>query len=243
MRKAIGKKDRAIMAAESPRFIEGCVTGGVTEAEALHLWGLIEPFADYSFNRAHAACYAYIAYQTAWLKAHYPVEYMAALLTSVKDNKDAKPFYLHVARKMGIPVLIPDVNTSEIDFTPVEGSVRFGLSAIRGVGENVVEKIVEARSAQARSSPSTTSAQGRLHLSQQEDRRVADHGRRLRVRGSYPQGPRRGVRDDLPPSSSTSAIVRKHGQDSFFDIVEDVRLRSTRLPDLTRGASRRMYCS
>jgi DNA polymerase-3 subunit alpha len=145
IRKAIGKKDRSIMADEKPRFIEGCNKGGLTEAEALHLWGLIERFADYSFNRAHAACYAYIAYQTAWLKAHYPVEYMAALLTSVKDNKDAKPFYLHVARKMGIPVLIPDVNTSELDFTAVDDSVRFGLSAIRGVGENVVTKIIEAR--------------------------------------------------------------------------------------------------
>jgi DNA polymerase III subunit alpha len=145
VRKAIGKKDRSIMAAEKPRFVEGCIKGGVTEEQALHLWGLIERFADYSFNRAHAACYAYIAYQTAWLKAHYPVEYMAALLTSVKDNKDAKPFYLHVARKMGIPVLIPDVNTSELDFTPVGESVRFGLSAIRGVGENVVHRIIEAR--------------------------------------------------------------------------------------------------
>ena len=145
VRKAIGKKDRSIMAAEKPRFIEGCAKGGLGESEAQHLWGLIERFADYSFNRAHAACYAYIAYQTAWLKAHHPVEYMAALLTSVKDNKDAKPFYLHVARKMGIPVLIPDINTSEIDFTPVDDSVRFGLSAIRGVGENVVAKIIEAR--------------------------------------------------------------------------------------------------
>ena len=147
VRKAIGKKDRTIMAAEKPKFIEGCTKGGVTETEASHLWGLIERFADYSFNRAHAACYAYIAYQTAWLKAYHPVEYMAALLTSVKDNKDAKPFYLHVARKMGIPVLIPDVNTSEMDFTPMEDSVRFGLSAIRGVGESVVEKIIEARRA------------------------------------------------------------------------------------------------
>lgn len=147
VRKAIGKKDRSIMAAEKPRFIEGCTKGGVTEAEAQHLWGLIERFADYSFNRAHAACYAYIAYQTAWLKAHHPVEYMAALLTSVKDNKDAKPFYLHVARKMGIAVLIPDVNTSELDFTAVGESVRFGLSAIRGVGANVVSKIIEGRKA------------------------------------------------------------------------------------------------
>ena len=145
VRKAIGKKDRTIMAAEKPRFVEGCATGGLTDDEAAHLWGLIERFADYSFNRAHAACYAYIAYQTAWLKAHYPVEYMAALLTSVKDNKDAKPFYLAVARRMGIPVLIPDINTSDMDFTPRDEEVRFGLSAVRGVGESVVEKILEAR--------------------------------------------------------------------------------------------------
>ncbi len=145
VRKAIGKKKRDIMAADKPRFIEGCINGGVTEAEAQNLWSLIERFADYSFNRAHAAAYAYIAYQTAWLKTHHRVEYLAALLTSVKDNKDAKPYYLHVARKMGIPVLIPDVNASARDFTPIGDSVRFGLSAVRHVGEGVVEKIVEAR--------------------------------------------------------------------------------------------------
>ncbi|HJR44045.1 MAG TPA: DNA polymerase III subunit alpha [Actinomycetota bacterium] len=145
VRKAIGKKKRDIMAAEKPRFIQGCVAGGVTKADADHLWGLIERFADYSFNRAHAACYAYIAYQTGWLKAHYPVEYMAALLTSVKDRKDDKPKYLSMARKMAIPILIPDVNSSDMDFTPTGDSVRFGLSAVRGVGEGVVERIVEAR--------------------------------------------------------------------------------------------------
>jgi DNA polymerase III subunit alpha len=147
VRKAIGKKKRDIMAAEEPRFIEGCIKHGLTEQEAARLWGLIQPFADYSFNRAHSASYAYVAYQTAWLKAHYPVEYLAALLTSVKDSKDAKPYYLHVARKMGIPVLIPDVNASDRDFTPVGDAVRFGLSAVRHVGEGVVEKIVEARHA------------------------------------------------------------------------------------------------
>jgi DNA polymerase-3 subunit alpha len=148
VRKAIGKKDRALMAAEEPVFIDGCKSFGLSEQDARKLWGLIQPFADYSFNRAHSACYAYVAYQTAWLKAHYPVEYMAALLTSVKDSKDAKPFYLHMARKMKIPVLLPDVNSSDMDFTPVGDSIRFGLSAVRGVGESVVEKVVEARSTQ-----------------------------------------------------------------------------------------------
>src|SRR5919106_1220134 len=145
VRKAIGKKNRAIMAAEEPRFIEGCKRTGVGEEDAKRLWSLIQPFADYSFNRAHSASYAYIAYQTAWLKAHYPVEYMAALLTSVKDRKDDKPKYLHMARKMDIPVLLPDVNSSDIDFTPVGDSIRFGLSAVRHVGEGVVEKVIEAR--------------------------------------------------------------------------------------------------
>jgi DNA polymerase-3 subunit alpha len=145
VRKAIGKKDRDMMAAEEPVFIEGCVKFGLAAADAKKLWALIQPFADYSFNRAHSACYAYIAYQTAWLKANYPVEYMAALLTSVKDRKDDKPKYLGMARKMSIPVLLPDVNTSDRDFTPVGDSVRFGLSAVRGVGEGVVEKIIEAR--------------------------------------------------------------------------------------------------
>jgi DNA polymerase III subunit alpha len=145
VRKAIGKKKRNIMAAEEPRFIQGCRDKGLSEDDAHKLWALIQPFADYSFNRAHSASYAYIAYQTAWLKAHHPVEYMAALLTSVKDRKDDKPKYLHMARKMNIPVLLPDVNSSEMDFTPVGDSIRFGLSAIRHVGEGVVEKIVEAR--------------------------------------------------------------------------------------------------
>ncbi len=145
VRKAIGKKKRDIMKKEEPRFIAGCAQTGLSEKEARKLWDLIQPFADYSFNRAHSASYAYVAYQTAWLKAHYPVEYMAALLTSVKDRKDDKPKYLHMARKMDIPVLLPDVNSSEIDFTPVGDSIRFGLSAVRHVGEGVVEKIIEAR--------------------------------------------------------------------------------------------------
>jgi DNA polymerase III subunit alpha len=145
VRKAIGKKKRDILAAEEPRFLEGCARGGLEESEARKLWTLIQPFADYSFNRAHTAGYAYVAYQTAWLKAHFPVEYVGALLTSVKDRKDDKPKYLHMARKMGIPVLIPDVNLSDRDFTPIGDSVRFGLSGVRHVGEAVVDRIIEAR--------------------------------------------------------------------------------------------------
>ncbi|MGI8774308.1 MAG: DNA polymerase III subunit alpha [Actinomycetota bacterium] len=145
VRKAIGKKNREMMAAEEPVFIDGCKRAGMDEPAARKLWNLIQPFADYSFNRAHSACYAYVAYQTAWLKTYHPVEYMAALLTSVKDRKDDKPKYLAMARKMSIPVLLPDVNSSDMDFTPVGDSVRFGLSAVKGVGEGVVERIISAR--------------------------------------------------------------------------------------------------
>jgi DNA polymerase III subunit alpha len=150
VRKAIGKKNRDMMAAEEPVFIDGCAAAGMDKSQAKELWKLIQPFADYSFNRAHSACYAYIAYQTAWLKAHYPIEYMAALLTSVKDRKDDKPKYLGMARKMKIEVLLPDVNESDRDFTPVGETIRFGLSAIKGIGESVVEKIIEARESKGR---------------------------------------------------------------------------------------------
>jgi DNA polymerase III subunit alpha len=102
------------------------------------LWGLIEKFAEYGFNKSHTVAYGVVSYQTAWLKAHYPVEYMAALLTSVKNHKDNKPLYLNECRRMGIPVLPPDVNESGSDFTPRGDEILFGLSAVRGVGEGIV---------------------------------------------------------------------------------------------------------
>ena len=112
------------------------------------LWRLLQPFAGYSFNRAHSACYGLIAYQTAYLKAHYPVEYISALLTAVRDSKDEKTKYLAVARKMGVEVLAPDVNRSQSEFAPdpeATDRVRFGLAGIRNVGEGVVEHILAAR--------------------------------------------------------------------------------------------------
>ena len=148
VRKAIGKKIKEKMDAEEPKFVEGAQLQGLTKEQARSLWRLIEPFAGYSFNRAHAACYGLVAYQTAYLRANYPVEYMAALLTSVKDNPDRSPVYLAEARAQRITVEPPDVNTSDKDFTPTAtGTIRYGLSAIRNVGENVVAKIIEAREA------------------------------------------------------------------------------------------------
>jgi DNA polymerase III subunit alpha len=151
VRKAIGKKIESLMRKEEPRFLAGCREKGLTDDQAGTLWRLIQPFAGYSFNRAHAAGYGLVAWQTAYLKAHHPIEYMAALLTSVKDDKDARPKYLGSCRRMGITVLPPDVNESDSDFTPADGkAIRYGLSAVRNVGEQVVEAIIAARREQGR---------------------------------------------------------------------------------------------
>ncbi|MGH2758735.1 MAG: OB-fold nucleic acid binding domain-containing protein, partial [Actinomycetota bacterium] len=148
VRKAVGKKVESLMKAEEPKFLAGAEAQGLSPEQARHLWELIQPFAGYSFNRAHSACYGLIAYQTAYLKAHYPVEYLSALLTSVRDSKDEKTKYLGTARKMGVEVLPPDVNLSQSEFAPDPARaecVRFGLAGIRNVGEGVVEQLLAAR--------------------------------------------------------------------------------------------------
>jgi DNA polymerase III subunit alpha len=145
LRKAMGKKIREVLLPHRQTFVEGCTARGYQRGLAEHIFDLIVPFADYGFNASHACGYAFIAYQTAYLKAHHPVEYMAALLTSVKDDKDKKPFYLNACRLMGIRVLPPDVNVSDLDFTPGDGGIRYGLSAVRNVGAGAVAQIIEAR--------------------------------------------------------------------------------------------------
>ncbi len=148
VRKAVGKKVESLMKAEEPKFLSGAEAQGLSPEQARHLWELIQPFAGYSFNRAHSACYGLIAYQTAYLKAHHPVEYLSALLTSCSDSKDEKTKYLASARKMGVEVLPPDVNLSQLGFAPDPQSpdrVRFGLAGIRNVGEGVVLHIISAR--------------------------------------------------------------------------------------------------
>ncbi|MGI8425901.1 MAG: DNA polymerase III subunit alpha [Actinomycetota bacterium] len=145
VRYAIGKKKSHELVKWKGQFAQGCKASGLTDIESKGLWDLILPFAGYSFNRAHANGYGLIAYQTAWLKAHYPVEYMAALLTSAKDRVDKMPIYLAECRTLGIEVLPPNVNESGMDFTPRGKQVLFGLSAIRNVGEAVAERIIAAR--------------------------------------------------------------------------------------------------
>jgi DNA polymerase-3 subunit alpha len=145
LRKAMGKKIPSVMREQEERFVAGCVANGHPESLGKDLFGFIEHFAGYGFNKSHSAAYALVAYQTAWLKAHYPAEYMAALLTAVKTNKDKTAAYLHECRMMDIPVLVPGVNVSERDFMAVDGQIVFGLSAVRNVGEAVVDLIVEQR--------------------------------------------------------------------------------------------------
>ena len=145
LRKAIGKKNREAMAKLKPMFVDGCRASGTAEDVVEWLWNVNEKSADYSFNRSHAACYGLIAYRTAWLKANYPAEYMAALISSVMDTKDKVPFFVSQTESMGIAILPPDVNESDHEFMVVDGNIRFGLDAVKGVGHAAVEAIKRAR--------------------------------------------------------------------------------------------------
>jgi DNA polymerase III subunit alpha len=147
LRKAIGKKDRARMASMKEAFFEGARATGTSESVIQELWSVNEAAADYSFNKSHAACYGLISYRTAWLKANYPAEYMAALISSVMSTKDKVPFFVSRCEEMGIEVLPPDVNESGHDFVVVEGNIRFGLDAVKNVGAAAVDAIIEAREA------------------------------------------------------------------------------------------------
>jgi DNA polymerase-3 subunit alpha len=145
LRRAMGKKKAAVMAAERQGFLEGCQKNSVDAKVAGDIFDLMEKFAEYGFNKSHSAAYGLITIQTAWLKAHYPVEFMAALLTSEKDNTDKVVAHIAEARAQGYEVLPPDVNVSDLAFGAVDGKIRFGLGAIKGVGESAIEAILEAR--------------------------------------------------------------------------------------------------
>jgi DNA polymerase III subunit alpha len=145
LRKAIGKKKRDLMATMKAKFLEGMEASGTASKVAGDMWSLMEAAADYSFNKSHAACYALIAYRTAYLKANYPAEYMAAVISSVMKTKDKVPFFVNRCEEMGIDVLPPDVNSSDHDFVVSEKAIRFGLDAVKNVGHSAVEAILRAR--------------------------------------------------------------------------------------------------
>lgn len=148
MRRAMGKKIKSLMAEQKTKFIEGAGENDIPKRKAEEIYGLIEKFAQYGFNKSHSTAYAVIAYQTAWLKAHYPAEFMAANLTSEMGNTDRVVILINECRKLGIEVNPPDVNVSGIHFRPLDKkTISFGMNAIKNVGTKALERVLEARSA------------------------------------------------------------------------------------------------
>lgn len=145
LRKAIGKKIKSLLDEQEKKLTEGMIKNGIDEATAKRIWDLFPPFARYGFNRSHAACYAIIGYQTAYLKANHPVEFMTAVLNNASDDIERIAFIVNESKRMGIEVLPPDINKSSSAFVPEERNIRFGISAIKNVGENITKIIVEER--------------------------------------------------------------------------------------------------
>src|SRR5712664_1592631 len=145
LRRAMGKKKAEEMAAQRDRFIKGALAKGFAQKKVEKIFDLMEQFAGYGFNKSHSAAYAYLAYVTAYLKAHYPLDFMSAMLTSEMGNIAKVVKYLSECREMGIPVLPPDVNSSDWSFTPDGEAIRFGLAAIKNLGPSAVEAIRAAR--------------------------------------------------------------------------------------------------
>ena len=219
LRKAISKKDRKLMATLKEPLMRGLAASGVPPAVSQKLWASFEATGDYSFNKSHAACYAMISYRTAWLKANYPVEYMAALVSSVMNTKDKVPFYVNQCHEMGIEVLPPDVNESVSDFTVVGGKIRFGMNAVKGVGVGAIEAIIAAR-AQGGRFESIYDFCARVD-SAQANKRVLE----ALIRAGAFDGsgdPRRGMLEALPTAMSDGERRRKdraQGQGGLFDLV------------------------
>ena len=218
LRKAISKKNRKLMATLKEPLMQGLGASGVPPAVAHKLWANFEATGDYSFNKSHAACYALISYRTAWLKANYPVEYMAALISSVMNTKDKVPFYVNQCHELGIEVLPPDVNESDVGFTVVEGKIRFGLNAVKGVGVGAIEAIIAARAA----GPFTSIFDFCARVdSQMANKRVLE----ALIRSGAFDGtgdPRRGMLEALPTAMADGERRRKdaaQGQGGLFDMV------------------------
>jgi DNA polymerase-3 subunit alpha len=218
LRKAIGKKLRDKMAELKDRFCDGARASGTSEQMIQELWAVNEAAADYSFNKAHAACYALIAYRTAWLKANYPAEYMAALISSVMSTKDKVPFFVAQCEDMGVDVLPPDVNESGHDFKVVGGNIRFGLDAVKNVGSQAVAAILRAR---AEDGPFSSI----WDLCRRVDCRAVNKKAieslvKCGALDSLP-GTRSGMLDVLPRAQGAgqkSQLDAQLGQGSFFDL-------------------------
>ncbi len=218
LRKAIGKKNRAAMAALRERFFEGARASGTQESVIDQLWAVNEAAADYSFNRSHAACYGLVGYRTAWLKANYPAEYMAALISSVMSTKDKVPFFVAQCEDMGIEVLPPDVNMSGHDFKVVEGNIRFGLDAVKGLGYSAVEAIIRARE---ENGPFTSVWDFCRRVDcQAVNKKASESLVKCGAMDSLP-GTRTGMMHVLPNAQAAGVQTQQdaqRGQSSFFDL-------------------------
>jgi DNA polymerase-3 subunit alpha len=206
------------MAALKDRFFEGARATGTAEAVIAELWQANEDAADYSFNRSHAACYALISYRTAWLKANYPAEYMAALISSVMSTKDKVPFFVAQCEDMGIEVLPPDVNESGHDFKVVDGNIRFGLDAVKGLGYQAVAAIIRAREEEG---PFTSVWDFCRRVDCQAVNKKASES--LVKCGAFDSlaGTRTGMMEALPRAQSAGQQAQedaRSGQSSFFDL-------------------------
>ena len=145
LRRAMGKKKHELLMAQKEIFLQGCAKNGLETSLANHIFDLLTHFADYGFNKSHSAAYGLLAWQTAYLKAHYPVEFMAGVLTSIMDKTDKIPVYIQLCRQMGIKILPPDINSSAATFGIEDGAIRFGLAAVRNVGENAIVSMERVR--------------------------------------------------------------------------------------------------
>ena len=183
LRRAMGKKDPAAMAKEKDRFLDGAKSRGSILKKAEAIFDLMAKFAEYGFNKSHSAAYALVAYQTAYLKAHYPVEFMAALLTEDMGNTDKVVKNISDCRDMGIEVLPPDINASYRSFRVLGNSIRFGLGAVKNVGEGAIEAIIDARKTERLQRYLRLLRAGRPAPGQQAGGGIADEMRRLRLHG------------------------------------------------------------
>ena len=220
LRQVMGKKQKEKIPRYREKFVSGAIQQGLTQRVAEEIFKFVEPFAGYGFPKGHAAAYGWISYQTAYLKANYPREYLAALMTSVKDKTDKLVEYIDEARRVGIAVLPPDVNESRTDFTVVGPEIRFGLSAVKGVGEGAVASIIDARS---KGSPFADFFDfvKRLDL-RQLNRKVLEALIKCGALDSLP-GNRAQKLDALDAASeiaSRDARDRESGQSSLFGAVE-----------------------
>ncbi|MFQ6116677.1 MAG: DNA polymerase III subunit alpha, partial [Candidatus Bipolaricaulia bacterium] len=232
LRKAIGKKQRKTMEAMREKFAQGCVQNGIPVEKALDLFSDIEKFARYGFGKAHSTAYALITYWTAWLKANYPTEYMAALLTSVADNTDKIAEYVQGCRDLGIEVLPPEINESDLYFTAHDGRIRFGLAAIKNVGQGAIEAILEARN--GKPFKSFIDFCRRIDP-RQVNREVLES---LIKAGAFDRfAPRKGLLGQVNAALELASVAseeRRSGQSSFFaaeELAPSLNIEQEEFPD------------